>query len=436
MGGRAAVAPALLLWAGLLWGAGASVPAAGLALAAACACAWLAFLAPPRTGAVLLLACALAAGCARGGAREARQRALAARAPAVATLARFEGVVDEPPRLESGDAVAHVRVTAGASLPLGGRVRLRLPEGAACEWGDTLVTLARLEPFEPPRNPGGFDARAAASAAGLLLHGRAFTVRAIPARGAARLPVAMAMGARRAMERALARTLSARARELAAPLLFGDRSAMSPEMDARLRGSGLVHLLALSGLHVAWFAAVARGACALLGGGRVARALAGALCALVYALLAGPLPSLMRAVAGEWSAAHARLTQRAGDPVQALAVAAFALLAWRPGWAHDLGFQLSCAATLGLVTLASPFAAPFARWPAAHAVARPLATTLAAQAVALPLLLARFHALPWTGIAANLVAVPICELLLAAAWLGGALEALGPGAGRVWLNAC
>lgn len=436
MGGRTAVAPALLLWAGLLWGAGAGAAGATAALAVSCACALLACVAPPRTGAALMLACALAAGCARGGAREVRARALATRASAAGALARFEAVVDEPPRLESGDAVAHARVVAGPALPLGARVRLRLPEGAPCEWGDTLVVLARLEPFEPRRNPGGFDARAAAAAAGVLLHGRAFTVRAIPARGARHLPVAIAMDARRAMERALARTLSDRARELAAPLLFGDRSAMSPEMDARLRGSGLVHLLALSGLHVAWFAAVARGACAMLGGGRVARALAGALCALVYALLAGPLPSLMRAVAGEWSAAHARLAQRSGDPVQSLAVAACALLAWRPGWAHDLGFQLSCAATLGLVTLSGPFAAPFERWPLAHALARPLATTLAAQVVALPLLLARFHALPWTGIAANLVAVPLCELLLAAAWLGGALEALGPGAGRVWLSAC
>jgi competence protein ComEC len=62
--------------------------------------------------------------------------------------------------------------------------------------------------------------------------------------------------------------------------------------------------------------------------------------------------------------------------------------------------------------------------------------TLAAQLAALPLLLARFHALPWTALAGNLVAVPISEWLLAAAGVGAALENLLPGAGHVALAAC
>lgn len=56
--------------------------------------------------------------------------------------------------------------------------------------------------------------------------------------------------------------------------------------------------------------------------------------------------------------------------------------------------------------------------------------------MALPLLLARFHALPWTGLLANLVAVPLAECLLAAAWLGGLLDTTLPGAGRIALLAC
>jgi competence protein ComEC len=244
------------------------------------------------------------------------------------------------------------------------------------------------------------------------------------------------MRLRRAVEAALARGVPPATRELAAPLLFGDRSAMTPETDARLRGSGLVHLLALSGLHVVWLAAVVRGTVAALRGGRRARALAGAACAAGYALLAGPLPSLLRACAGECFAAAARLAQRALDPVHSLALAAFGLLAWQPGWADDLGFQLSCAATLGLVTLSEPFSAPLARWPRARELSAAVTTTLAAQVLALPLLLARFHALPWTGVAANLVAVPVSELLLAAAWLGGLADAALPGTGSPFLHAC
>jgi len=437
MGGRTAVPIAVATWAGLSLGAGAGAGVALALLAVALAVGALAWIAPPRTGAALVAIAALLAGGARGAASHARHAAALAALPADGTLVRAACVLVEPARRESGEPVALARVVAARpALPRGARIRLRLPERCVADWGDTVRVLARLERFSGARNPGGFDAARAAAAAGALAHGRAYTVLVLPARGAAHLPVAAALRLRRAIERALARTLTARARELAAPLLFGDRSAMTPETDARLRAAGLVHLLALSGLHVVWLAAVARAAVAAARGGPAARAVAGAACAALYVLLAGPLPSLMRACAGELAAAAARLTQRALDPLQALALAAFALLAARPAWAGDLGFQLSCAATLGLVTLPAPLAATLERFPRLRRLAVPFTTTLAAQATALPLLLARFHALPWTGLVVNLAAVPVAELLLAAAWLGGVLEAALPGAGAPLIRAC
>src|SRR5262249_22258479 len=108
-----------------------------------------------------------------------------------------------------------------------------------------------------------------------------------------------------------------------------------------------------------------------------------------------------------------------------------------PQWAHDLGFQLSCAATLGLVAIGGPLGAALACGPRLWRMLVPaLAGTLGAQLAALPLLLARFHALPWTSLAAHLLAVPVSELLLGAAGIGALLASLVPGAGRVWLHAC
>jgi competence protein ComEC len=66
----------------------------------------------------------------------------------------------------------------------------------------------------------------------------------------------------------------------------------------------------------------------------------------------------------------------------------------------------------------------------------PLIPTVAAQVMALPLLLDRFHALPWAGLATNLLAVPVCGALLSAAWIAIALEWVLPGAGAPFLSAC
>lgn len=441
MGGRGAVLVAVVVWASLLL---APVARGGTLLAwlvLSAGAAWMSHRAPPHTARALVLLALAAAALARGGASGALLERQAAHLAESGTVARLTVVLDEPPRREGGEPVAAVRVIAASpALAQGTRLRLRWPAGGAGEWADTLDVLARLDPPTGPRLPGGFDARAAMRAQGLAGHAHAFTAQVWPARGLARVPLALATRMRRACERALARGLGPEAHELAAPLLFGDRSAMTTEVDSALRASGLVHLLALSGLHVAWMAAVARGAVAMLGASARARALAGALCALAYALLAGPIPSLWRASATELVVALAQRTQRALDPVQALAVSAVGLLVVAPGWAADLGFQLSCAATLGLVLLCAPIVeaiqSPFVLRRSPTWLLTPFAATVAAQAVALPLLIARFHAVPWTGLVANLAAVPIAELLLAGAWLGALADAVLPGAGALWFSAC
>jgi competence protein ComEC len=438
MGARGAIALAVALWCGLACGGGCG-PAPALACAlAGLLLAWLPLRERPlRAAWTLPLAFALL-GAARGGAGAVRLASGLASVPAEPALVRLVAVVAEPPRRE-GDAPAAVLAVLAASPPLvrGVRVRVHLPAAATADWLDTVDVLARISRLPGPRNPGGFDARAAAGAACIVASGRAYTCRVRPARGLAALPVRAAMRVRRACEAALDHALSPAARELAVPLLFGDRDGMTPDTDSALRASGLVHLLALSGLHVAWLAGVARGVAALCGGGLLARALAGAASAVAYALVAGPIPSLARAVAAEAVTALARATHRAADPLQSLALAALLLLAWQPAWAGDLGFQLSCAATLGLVAIGGPLARAVGRdarvW---QLLAPALATTLGAQLAALPLLLARFHALPWTALGANLVAVPVSELLLAAAGLGACAEALLSGSGSPWLAAC
>ncbi len=433
MGARFALAAALACWAGI-----ALAPPLPAAPALACAAAALALLARARAGAARLATTLLLLGLARGGALETRALAEAPRIGEEPALGRLTGVVDAPPLREGDAPVALVRVIAATPrLPRGARVRLRLPAGCAAEWADTLHALVRLAPPGPPRVPGGRDPRRLARAAGLVAGGHAVTAGVDPARGLHSALPRLAMRLRRGGEAALARGLSPRARELASPLLFGDRSGMEAETDAALRASGLVHLLALSGLHVGWLAAAVRTVVAAAGGGVAARAGLGALAALGFALVAGPVPSLARAVASEALGALAAARERALDPLQSLGVAALGLLALAPRWAFDLGFQLSCAATFGLAALGAPLAARAVRWPRApRAAARALAASAGAQLAVLPWLLAHFHAVPWTSLVANLAAVPLAEALLAAAALGALAEGFLEGAGGVWLAAC
>jgi competence protein ComEC len=434
MGGRSAVAAAVVVWVGLLIGQGVGPAPALLCLIALAPLGWLACRGPDRVGTVALLLALALAGVARGGAGQvALWRAAVTLDDDGPPRWLRASVVDHPLR-EAGEPLAILELARPMPpLPTGTRVRLRLPPECDAEWGDTVIAFATLERPAGRRNPGGLDASGIAASGGWVLQGRALAAHVAPGHGLCAIPRATAARWRRSVERALDHGLSPASRELVTPLVIGDRSALSPTLGAHLRAAGLTHLLALSGLHVVWLAGLVRGLAATMGAGVRGRAVAGAACALFYGAIAGPLPSLMRAVVTELANAAARAAGRALDAVQSLALSALALLVWAPAWAGDLGFQLSCAATLGLIAVGPRLTPQSGRL---RALCAPFAPTLAAQLVALPLLLDRFHALPTTSLVSNLVAVPVCGLLLAAAWAGAAIECALPGAGGPWFAAC
>ncbi len=347
--------------------------------------------------------------------------------------------VVEPARWESGSAMlvaATCARPAERGVPEGLRLRLRLPPGEKCDWGDRLEVLAEIESVPRRRNPGGYDGRAAARAAGIAAQGRVFAIRWLEP-GLAGWPRATVSRWRRALEARLRRGLSEAAYEITSPLLFGDRSGIGAVLDARFRAAGLTHLLALSGLHVTWLAGVVRAAAASLGFGVRGRAVAGLLSALLYGGLAGPLPSLMRAVADEAISAVARWRFLALDRVQALGLSAIAILIVRPGWADDVGFRLSFAATLGLVTRGAAWGRRTTHWIVPmRELARIALPTASAQLATLPILLATFSGVSAVGLLTNLLAVPLSGLLLTSAWVGALLDCLAPGVGRPWLSAC
>jgi competence protein ComEC len=433
MGGRGAVLAGIVVWVGVLLGTDLGVSQALAALVCGVLFGFVAWGAPPRVGATAALLALACAACARGAGHRA---VLDGERAAVVRGGGFYHVtarVVEPPPREAGEPVAIVAVRcARPALVMGTRLRVRLPAESEAEWGDVLDAVVRVDPPRPARNPGGFDGLAVADATALAASGRAFIARVAPASLPGAWKRATVARWRRGIERRLDAGFSPEARELVVPLVTGDRSALSTGLYADLRASGLIHLLALSGLHVVWLASIARAVVASAGGGVRARALAAALCAVFYTGIAGPLPSLMRAAAHECLMAAASWRGRALDPLQSLSLSALGLLSCAPGWAADLGFQLSFAATLGLVTFGPWLTERAGHW---RAWCAPFIPTLGAQATALPLLLARFHAVSWVGTFSNLVAVPVSGLLLVAAWLGAVTEAAVPGMGHSWFSA-
>ena len=195
---------------------------------------------------------------------------------------------------------------------------------------------------------------------------------------------------------------------LARALVLGDTSGLSTAEQRGLRRAGLSHLMSVSGLHVALVAGAV-----LLAGSWLPRRLRLLLvlsAVALYLLLVGPLPALVRASIMGLLAATALLVDRPPAPANALGWAIALLVLDRPDVVTLPTFQLSAAATAGLLLLAPPLAARWGHLP--RWLVRPLAISVGAQLATLPLALPLFHLATPLAPLANMLAVPWAALVL------------------------
>lgn len=222
-------------------------------------------------------------------------------------------------------------------------------------------------------------------------------------------------------------------------LAVGDTRAVTPELNADMRTSGLSHLTAVSGANCAIVVGAVFWLTALCGGGRAARVVLSLVGLAGFVVLVTPEPSVIRAAV---MAAVGMLTVLLGRPsagVGILSLCATGILIVDPWLAATPGFALSVAASGALILLAPPLARGLGRaLPAPVALA--IAVPLAAQLVCGPIIALFADQQSLVGIVANLIAAPaapvatvigllaclcvplpgLADLLAATAWLPAA----------------
>jgi competence protein ComEC len=194
--------------------------------------------------------------------------------------------------------------------------------------------------------------------------------------------------------------------------------------------SGLAHALAASGFQVSLILAV------VLGLGRSlstsGQVLLGATALLLYGLLSGAEPSIVRAIFMGFAGLLALWLQRKIRPVPTLLIIATVMLMAKPLWVWDLGFQLSVLATLGLIVTAPPLVAILDRLP--PTLAAMISVPLAATLWTLPLQLYTFGVLPLYGLLANVMTALLLSVLTIGGFISSLAALLWPllGSGLAW----
>jgi len=218
---------------------------------------------------------------------------------------------------------------------------------------------------------------------------------------------------------------------MAQSLMFGNRSALPQDTEEAFSRTGLMHLLAVSGLHLGIFLGGAWWGLRRLGlRPRVAYPAVGTL-VLLALIVVGPRVSLVRAgllfsflALGSVLADCGVILRRWIHPLNGLAAAAIAILLIRPGSLCDAGFQLTMAATGSILIAFSPSGwgtrlqaglRTSRLWRSCQWPLRLLIVSAAAQAGAAPIIAWHFQAFHPLSILVNPIVVPLAGLSL---WAG------------------
>lgn len=417
LGLAAAFATGALLGQALpLAAAGPLVALSGLLLSAVLA-------APGRSAGAALAAAALGLGAASRAveheayARAPLRRFLASDAPAAPVLL-LGSAAEDARRLD--DRLLLVldverAASAGRVRALSGRARIAVSDPAQrlqIAQGERLRVWATLRLPRGFASPGAFDVEQDALRRGIHAHGNCKSLllvervaRADPG------PLAVVAAWRRAARAVIEAQLPAGDEQgLVRAMTLGDRDGVSLETAEAFRIAGTYHVLALSGAQVALLAGMTLALLRLLRVAPLPAAAALSAVVWVYALFVGADPPVLRAAVMATFLALGKALDLDANLENLLGLAAFALLAAAPSAVSDVSFQLSFAATLGILLLSPAFVRSLPRLPLAAHLA--LAASLAAQLALVPLLAAHFHRLAPTALLLNLVAVPLASGVL------------------------
>ena len=364
---------------------------------------------------------------------------LAGTAPEVQLFGQIEGAPRHAASGQQLTVAADSLVWNARTLHVSGRVDVRLrpsrfrPDAAPfpdLEAGTALALTAALQPLPAPRNPADFDygaylARQGIGATMAVYEAENVGVIAAPAGLAQRTVNAARRHVRGALQQHVHRD---EPRAVLQALLLADRDGLGEDLRGAFAQTGLMHLLAVSGLHVLLVGmglfAVLKPVLGRLGFGWQTTEMlrAGATLALLvaYVTLCGAPVSAVRALVMGAFGLGAHLLHRTVDPLNTLGLAGLGLMALWPAALLDVGFQLSFSAVGALILLgpvltdavpARVTAHPAARWTAGMTVA-----TVAATLGTAPVMLYHFGKVPLAGLVLNLPAIPATM-----AALGGAL---------------
>ncbi|MBL6663766.1 MAG: ComEC family competence protein [Flavobacteriales bacterium] len=210
--------------------------------------------------------------------------------------------------------------------------------------------------------------------------------------------------------------LSEDGKAISSALLLGYKNDMNSSLKDSFSRSGVIHILAVSGLHVGIIYILLAALLSFMDKTIFLRWLKLFLVLLslwLYAFITNLSPSVMRAATLFSFVAFGATINRNSNIYNTLAASAFILLFINPNYIYELGFQLSYLAVLGIVSIYpkiySVLSFKFFLW---DKIWQLIGVSIAAQIATFPLVVYYFHQFPNYFLLGNLLVLPLVPLII------------------------
>lgn len=296
-------------------------------------------------------------------------------------------------------------------LPHGAKIQLvvRGEDRPDLEPGDRVMAMGLLARPRQARNPGEFDYRAYLWQLGIVAELSTSPEHVTLVEREALYWRSLIYRAKRNFLEAVEAGMSPQAGAIARALLFGDKTALEKDLREMFLTLGIMHLMAVSGLHVGFVLVLARGLQGFFGFRRVVYFHLTLGLLLFYCAATGFAPSVLRASLMAAIVLLGELLRRERDFYTGIAAAAFILLVYNPFYLFHSGFQLSFLSAWGLVYF-SPLVRALLPWD--RRWREFLVIPLAAQVAVLPVTAYYFNLVSVIGLLTNVVIVPMAGLVV------------------------
>ena len=287
-------------------------------------------------------------------------------------------------------------------------------------FGDKIISTARLNPINRVQNPYAFDFRNYLALKGIYhqcyLKDKDWIL--VETASGFHISIFAHNLRNKLLDLLKKQNYDENTHAVAAALLLGYDEYLDDELRSKYSGSGAMHILCVSGLHVGIIYMIANFLLGFLVRIKYGDTLRVALVLgiiWIYAMITGLAPSVMRASFMFSFIIVAQAFQRKGNTYNSLAASAFILLLINPNFIYNIGFQLSYSAVFAILFI-QPQLSQFLKIKNSFLkkIGDLITVSIAAQLGTFPFAVYYFHQFPNYFLLTNLWVIPLSFIVLCA----------------------